>query len=169
MAKLDEETKRLIVTELACFRTPTEVAEVVKETLGIEVDRRQVHEYNPLVAHKAPVAKKWATLFEETRKRFLDSVSDIPIANKAYRLRELQDMVTKAKRAGNLVLAAELMAQAAKDLGGSFTNQRQVTGKDGGPIQTHSQVENLTDEQLDKEFLAMLASLMPANAGPAGD
>jgi hypothetical protein len=41
--------------------------------------------------------KKWVDLFNHTRDRFLNEISDIPIANKAYRLRVLQRMSTTAE------------------------------------------------------------------------
>ena len=36
----------------------------------------------------------------------------------------------------NIVLAASLLEQAAKEQGGMFTNKREVSGPNGGPIPT---------------------------------
>ncbi len=40
-------------------------------------------------------------------------------------------MAVKAEDQGNMVLAAQLLEQAAKEMGNAFTNRRELTGKDG--------------------------------------
>ncbi|HDE2558368.1 TPA: DUF2280 domain-containing protein, partial [Klebsiella pneumoniae] len=62
--------------------------------------------------------------------------SDIPIANKAYRLRVLQRMSTTAEGMKNLGMTAQLLEQAAKEVGDAYSNKQKVelTGKDGGPL-----------------------------------
>ena len=40
----------------------------------------------------AKLSQKWIDLFNATRKRFQNEIADIPIANKAYRLRVLDRM-----------------------------------------------------------------------------
>ena len=52
---------------------------------------------------------------------------------------------------GNFLGMARMLEQAAKEVGGSFTNQRQHTGKDGGAIK-YEDVTQMTDEQLDAEL-----------------
>jgi hypothetical protein len=131
MAKLPEEIKHFIVTELACRRTPSEVVERVKEEYGLPVDRRHVHIYNPTKVQAKPVAKKWVKLFEETREAFDRDQSAISIAGKNFRLRELDDLYQRAKSKGNHVLAAQHLKQAAEEAGGAYTNRRELTGKDG--------------------------------------
>ncbi|MDU9086924.1 DUF2280 domain-containing protein, partial [Klebsiella pneumoniae] len=81
-------------------------------------------------------AKKWVDLFNRTRDRFLNEISDIPIANKAYRLRVLQRMSTTAEGMKNLGMTAQLLEQAAKEVGDAYSNKQKVelTGKDGGPL-----------------------------------
>ena len=60
----------------------------------------------------------------------------IPIANKAYRLRVLQRMSTTAEGMKNLGMTAQLLEQAAKEVGDAYSNKQKVelTGKDGGPL-----------------------------------
>jgi hypothetical protein len=128
MAKLTEDQKRRIVQELACFRTPSEVAAIVKEEYGVEPSRQQVREYNP---RQVEVAPKWRELFDATRKAFLADQADIGIAQPSYRLRELQDWYLQAKKSKNGPLAKDLLEQAAKETGGAYTNKREHTGKDG--------------------------------------
>jgi hypothetical protein len=82
------------------------------------------------------LAQKWVDLFNRTRDRFLNEISDIPIANKAYRLRVLQRMSTTAEGMKNLGMTAQLLEQAAKEVGDAYSNKQKVelTGKDGGPL-----------------------------------
>jgi hypothetical protein len=53
--------------------------------------------HDPTKVSGKTLAKKWVDLFNATRDRFLNEISDIPIANKAYRLRVLQRMATTPK------------------------------------------------------------------------
>jgi hypothetical protein len=47
-------------------------------------------------------------------------------------------MAEKAENHGNMVLAANLMEQAAKEVGDSFTNRRALVGADGGAIEVRT-------------------------------
>ena len=40
-------------------------------------------------------------------------------------------MATAAEDRGNMPLAAQLLEQAAKEMGNAFTNRHELTGKDG--------------------------------------
>ncbi|ELY5205580.1 DUF2280 domain-containing protein, partial [Yersinia enterocolitica] len=72
-------------------------------------------------------------LFNSTRSRFQTEISDIPIANRAYRLRALDRMATKAESMKNFAMTAQLMEQAAKEVGDAYTNRQKVdhTSSDG--------------------------------------
>lgn len=155
MAKLTEDQKAFIVRELAMFRTPSEAAERVKEEFGVNVDRRQVHEYNPLASHKAPVAEKWRDLFHATREQFLRDQATIPIAHRSYRLRQLNDMERKAMQMGNLSLAAALLKQAAMEVGEMFTNRREFSGPRGAGNR-YADLNEMTIEQIDAELRELL-------------
>lgn len=126
MAILTSEVKGFIVQALACFDTPTQVAQAVKQEFNIEVSRQQVSQHDPTKSTGANLAAKWRVLFEDTRKRFRDDTADIPIANRAYRLRALGRMAERAEGMKNMALAAQLMEQAAKETGGAYTNKQQV-------------------------------------------
>ena len=136
MAKLNEAAQRFIVQALACYDTPSQVAEAVKEEFGLEITRQQAASYDPTKAMGKTLARKWRDLFNETRDRFRKEVAEIPIADQAYRLRQLHRMVQEAMKRKNIVLAASLLEQAAKEQGGMFTNKREVSGPNGGPIPT---------------------------------
>lgn len=139
MPQLSEPVKLAIVQALACFDTPSEVAAAVKEDFGVTVTRQQVAGYDPTKATCRGLAKKLRAVFEETRKAFLADVSTVPIAQQAVRLRALQREFERAKARGNSSMVAQLLEQAAKEVGGAMTNRRELTGKDGGPVQTQTE------------------------------
>lgn len=133
MATLKGEVKAFIVQSLACFDTPSQVVELVKKEFSLSITRQQVESHDPTKANGRGLAQKWVELFHETRKRFQTELSDIPIANKAYRLRALDRMMTRAEGMKNMALAASLMEQAAKEVGDAYSNKQKVehTSPDG--------------------------------------
>ncbi|EIV9610018.1 TPA: DUF2280 domain-containing protein [Klebsiella pneumoniae subsp. pneumoniae] len=136
MAALKPEVKAYIIQMLACYDTPSQVVEAVQKDFGIAITRQQVETHDPTKVSGKTLAKKWVDLFNRTRDRFLNEISDIPIANKAYRLRVLQRMSTTAEGMKNLGMTAQLLEQAAKEVGDAYSNKQKVelTGKDGGPL-----------------------------------
>lgn len=120
--------QRFIVTRLACFATPTEVAEEFEEAFGHEISRGQAGYYNPTTPN-SKMAGKWKDLFEETRARYIAEAAEVGVAHQRYRLEQLQKLYGKALRAGragNVKLAMEILEQAAKEEGGAFTNRSKV-------------------------------------------
>ncbi|MES3348126.1 DUF2280 domain-containing protein, partial [Enterobacter hormaechei] len=85
MATLKGEVKAFIVQSLACFDTPSQVVELVKKEFGLSITRQQVESHDPTKANGRGLAQKWVDMFNATRERFQNEISDIPIANKAYR------------------------------------------------------------------------------------
>ncbi|MEX0292531.1 DUF2280 domain-containing protein [Pseudomonas putida] len=124
MAALSNDVKAFIVQALACFDTPSQVAEAVQKEFSITVTRQQVETHDPTKYSGKGLAKRWVTLFEDTRKRFREETADIPIANRAYRLRALGRMVEKAESMRNLALTAQLLEQAAKEVGDVYVNRQ---------------------------------------------
>jgi hypothetical protein len=133
MAALKPEVKAFIIQSLACFDTLAIVGEAVQKQFGIKVTPQQIESHDPTKASGKGLAQKWVELFHETRKRFQTELSDIPIANKAYRLRALDRMMTRAEGMKNMALAASLMEQAAKEVGDAYSNKQKVehTSPDG--------------------------------------
>jgi hypothetical protein len=129
--QMNDAVRMFIIQSLAAFDTPSQVAEAVKDEFGITISRQAVHAYDPTKAAGKDLQEKWRTLFEESRAAFLDNVADIPIANKAMRLRALQRMASKAEGMKNLALAARLHEQAAKEVGNAYTNKVDHTSSDG--------------------------------------
>ncbi|WP_339545149.1 DUF2280 domain-containing protein [Pseudomonas sp. RA_35y_Pfl2_P32] len=124
MAALSNEVKAFIVQALACFDTPTQVASSVREEFGIEVTRQKCEAHDPTKYAGRDLAKRWVALFEDTRKRFREETAEIPIANRAYRLRALGRMAVKAENSKNMALTAQLLEQAAKEVGDVYVNRR---------------------------------------------
>ncbi|HEK1767553.1 TPA: DUF2280 domain-containing protein [Pseudomonas putida] len=124
MAALTSDVKAFIVQALACFDTPTQVSQAVKQEFNIDVTRQQVEQHDPTKRAGANLAAKWRTLFEDTRKRFREETAEIPIANRAFRLRGLGRMAEKAENMRNLALTAQLYEQAAKECGDMYVNRK---------------------------------------------
>lgn len=135
-AKLSNEVKTYIVQALACFDSPSVVAAAVKKDFGLDVSRQLVESHDPNKKAASGLAPKWRVLFEETRKTFLEDTASIAISHRAVRLRALQRMADKAETQGNMVLASSLLKQAAEEVGGAYTNRREITGKDGKDLPT---------------------------------
>lgn len=125
MAELPEAAKLEIVRAFARFCSPAEVVVMVRDEFGLETTVQQVRTYYP--EHpKFEAGEKWRPIFDAVRTAYLESISAIPIASQAFRLNSLQKAYDKAWKAGNIVLAASLLEQAAKEVGGVLTNQRNV-------------------------------------------
>ncbi|ENU16269.1 DUF2280 domain-containing protein [Acinetobacter lwoffii] len=146
MAALKEPVKMFIVQSLACFETPQQVADAVEEIYKIKIDRKQCHSYDPTKYAGRNLSKKLKDLFEQTRKEFRENIDDIAIANKAFRLRELQKMYEDSGK--NKRAKQNLLKQAFQETDGRVTKQ-EITGPDGGPIQQETKnLPQYTPEQL---------------------
>ncbi|PSD34287.1 hypothetical protein C7E16_15695 [Acinetobacter radioresistens] len=132
MAALKEPVKIFIVQSLACFETPQQVADAVQQRFGIEIDRRQCEGYDPTKFSGRNLSKKLTELFHQTRQDFRENIEDIAIANKAFRLRELQKMYEDSGR--NKRVKQNLLKQAFQETDGRVTKQ-EITGKDGADLE----------------------------------
>lgn len=133
MAALKSEVKAFIIQSVACYDTPTQVVDTVLKEFGVKITRQQVEQNDPTKVSSKGLAKKWVDLFYSTRERFQNEISDIPIANKAYRLRVLDRMATNTEKVKNYGMTAQLMEQAAKEVGDAYSNKQKVehTSPDG--------------------------------------
>lgn len=134
MAALKDQHKFFIVQCLACYDTPTQVVYSVKDEFGLTLERAQIQLYDPTKAQGKHLSQKYREIFEATRKAFIDEVGKIPVANQAYRLRKLQQVIERAERRGNDVMLMEALEQAAKEVGGMFTNKFKVGSDEGNPL-----------------------------------
>ncbi|RMT29876.1 DUF2280 domain-containing protein [Pseudomonas syringae] len=124
MARLNNDVKAFIVQALACFDTPSQVSASVKEEFKLELSRQQCEAHDPTKRAGRDLAKRWVTLFHDTRTRFRAETAEIPIANRAFRLRALGRLVEKAETMRNLALALQVLEQAAKEVGDVYVNRQ---------------------------------------------
>jgi hypothetical protein len=134
MASLNKKQKYFIVRSLAVFNTPQETVTLVKEEFNIDVSRQQVESYDPTKRAGKDLSIELKGEFELARKEFLDTPQNIPIANLSVRLQRLENQYQKHGK--NRVAALSILKQAAEDMGGKYTNKQEITGADGGPLQT---------------------------------
>lgn len=127
MAQLTEPVQIYIVTALATYTAPTEVIRQVRDVFGVEAHLLQVIHYDASRPYYKG-AKRWADLFHETRKLFLQRAARDGLARQEVRLTALERLAAKAEERGNLKLAADIYRQAAEDAGGLYTNVRMVKG-----------------------------------------
>lgn len=146
--KVSEAAKLFIVQSLACFDSPSVVAAALKTEYDVTISRQTIESYDPTKAAGAKMGPKWREIFDATRQAYLKDIAKIGISHMPVRLRILQRMVDKAENQGNSALVAQLLEQAAKEVGGSFTNRREITGKDGGSIKTETKAETRTWRQI---------------------
>jgi hypothetical protein len=109
-----------ILTGLACFETPTQVAAAVKEKFGLVLSRQCIEAWHPERAAGARLDAKWRDIFYTTRRGLLAELDNIPIACQAYRLRRLERVLELAESMGNIALAVSVIEQAAKEVGGVY-------------------------------------------------
>lgn len=145
--KLNDDQRRFVVMALACYDTPSAVAAAVKEEFGVTISRQAVQAYDPTKVAGADLAKAWRDLFEATRAAFLEDSATIGIANKSVRLRMLDRAAQSAAERGNADMVLRCCEQAAKEMGGLFTNRRELGGPNGGPLRVQ-EVYDLTDDEL---------------------
>ena len=123
---LSRDQKVWIIKALAGFLSPKETADAFAKEFGVVVSRQTVDYYTPRASSR--LGKEWRDIFARLREEYLEDLSQIPIASEAYRLRRLQQLHVQASEAGFRPEAAEYLAQAAKERGGSFTNSRRFMG-----------------------------------------
>ncbi len=161
-SRLTKAQKIMIVTELACFEKATVVRDKIKAEFGIELAVTSIKYYDPTIwGDDHDLAKKWRDMFEVARTKFLKDCARVPVMNKSYRARELQKILDMEIERQNTVGARDTLKQAAEEEGGVFTNRRELTGKDGGPIETLGlNLDDLDEAQL----LALAESLAKEKA-----
>jgi hypothetical protein len=118
---LNDEIKEFIVKGLACYDTPTQVAEAVKANFGVAVSRQRVNRYNP--DNPRPPAQRWRDLHAATRQALLRELAEIGVAHRAVRLRILDRLAHRCER-NSVALALKCLQQAAKECGGMYENRR---------------------------------------------
>jgi len=126
VSALSDELKTFIVQQLACFDPPSMVVKAVKAEFGETVTPQQVESYNPERRAGQNLGEHLRELFRSTREAFLEDTASIGISHRVTRLRTLQRLADRAETQGNIALAAQLVVQAAKEVGDVFTNRQRI-------------------------------------------
>ena len=165
--KLENVHRAFLVREFACFSTPMEAADALRQEYGIEITPQSAQHYDATSGAGARAAKKWREMFNICRAAFLEEVSaQVPLAHKSLRIKKLARASDAFEKSKNYMSMARMLEQIAREMGGAFTNRREVTGKDSGPIQ-YQDVETMTDEQIDAELRQLLNIKDDADVHPA--
>jgi len=123
-SKLEAVHQVFIVQQLAMFERPQSVRDALKQNFDIEISLPGIIHYD---ISNPDLPKKWKTLFKSTRTKFLKNSSEIPIAQKSYRLKKLQTMFESEESNAPALQSKKrmqsLLEQAAKESGDAFTNE----------------------------------------------
>lgn len=152
--KFKDRHKRFIVALLASFLSPTEVIEALREEFkddfqGATLTRQSIEFYDPTKVAGRKLSEELKALFNASREEYLSGVENIGIAHKVYRLERLHRMAERLERAGAPMKAAQIYEQAAREMGGAYTNKREHTGKGGGELLQKIIVEVLDGKRAD--------------------
>lgn len=124
MARITKKVKLFIVRMLAEFESPTQAAKTVKEIFNLDVSPQQCESYDPTKRIGQDLSQELRDKFFEYRRIANEELEAIPIANKRYRLQLLQGLVDE--HPNNPVFTPKWIEQAAKEMGGQFTNKQEV-------------------------------------------
>lgn len=126
MASLKTKHKKLVVKRLAVFERPSDVRDELRKEYGVEADLSQLAHYDPTTQKGQGLAEDLEELFQETRSRFLKEFTESAIQHKAVRLRLLEEAAFSFKDMGHWVGLMDALEQAAKEMGGAYTNRREL-------------------------------------------
>ncbi|MDH0031351.1 MULTISPECIES: DUF2280 domain-containing protein [unclassified Acinetobacter] len=124
MARITKKVKLFIVRMLAEFETPTKTSKAVKDIFNVDVSPQQCELYDPTKRMGQDLSQDLRDKFFEYRCIANQELEAIPIANMRYRLQLLQGLVDKYP--DNPVLIPKWAEQAAKEMGGQYTNKQEV-------------------------------------------
>ena len=120
---LNDEIKAFIVKSLACYDTPSQVAEAATLMFGVTISRQRVYRYSP--DNPRPPAQRWRELHAATRQALLRELAEIGVAHRAVRLRRLDRLESRSER-NNVTTALKCLELAAKECGGMYEKRRPI-------------------------------------------
>lgn len=128
--KLTEEAQLYVVQALACFESLPEVRAAVQKEWGVEVTVQALQRYDPTTKAGEGGREKWLSIFEATRKEYLENSARIAISHRAVRLAYL-DRVAKAAFSRNNFQQVMAAVELAEKVTGRFFNRPGVAPGDG--------------------------------------
>lgn len=153
-SKLTDEEQWQLCHWVGQFRTPKEIAALVKERFGKELTRGSVHQYIN--------GKRWQPLIDRCRQEWATGIMQVPIAHKRTRLEYLERLLLEAladtrlqpwrqrREALGILSAARLEMEEAKT---NFTNVFMT------------QITNYSDEELLRRRDALITQLQHFRRG----
>jgi hypothetical protein len=113
--KIPEFVREFVCIRLACFDQPSQVRQLVRENFDLDLSPQSIEHYDPYRYAGKELAKKFVCLFHDARKRYLENVADVALAQKTHRLKWLERLAAEAERMGDITGAAEIIEKASKD------------------------------------------------------
>lgn len=118
--KLTDELRAYVVQRLAAFDRPGEIARALRRECGITIHPKNISAYNPTVFAGRRLAPRWKALFESTRARVL--ADDASLGDTMTRVHRLDGLARRAIQDGDLILAAQLQRQSAREIAATQLN-----------------------------------------------
>ena len=122
--RLDTNHRLRIISELAGFATPKETAEVMWREFGIRVSPQRIECYDPTKSAGRRLSPHWRDLFFKIREKSRTELANIPEFHRAVRVKYLAESVNCCEERGDYAMAARLLEQIAKEMGGYYERRR---------------------------------------------
>ena len=126
--KLTDEQKIKVVQRLAAYDPPAVILKWLREEYALTVDRTAVTYYDPNSYAGRRCPERWKTLFFAMRKATVANWAEIGAANKMVRVRWLDGLVHDAMDRGDAKLAAQILAQVAREMDPRYATKKQEYG-----------------------------------------
>jgi hypothetical protein len=166
---LDDHQIRWVVVRLAIWMSPPMISKLFKEEFRRELSRQAIWRWDasPSKGHRERLLQSHpdlVELFDQSRAYFREHIDDIPIANQAVRIREIDELYWKAKdsKRPRLPQLQNLLEQAAKESGGVFTSKQQI--EHSGTVGVE---DPLSDDERVERVIAILDRARARRSGPA--
>lgn len=117
------EVRERIIELLAAGHRHREIANMVNEEYGTHVTSAYVRRQNPMVSVGERLPDQLHALFHSLRSQHQERIMRMGIAHQPTRMQMLQLMADDAYEKGNIKMAAQLLEQAAREMGGAYTNK----------------------------------------------
>lgn len=109
-----------IVSELAAFATPSEVAQTILREFGIKISPQRIEAYDPTKKAGQRLSSHWWSMFFKIREQSLAKIAEIPECHRVVRVKYLADGANSCAARGDFTMIARLLEQIAKEIGGLY-------------------------------------------------